>query len=366
MLDLCEDLQRLRTRMSDPQLGRDERSRLRRETTRKVHLLSRNLSRYRFRGPIARMIGEQRFTPPEFEVLSVLLQRTMRADEPEIQGRLILGTIFDSASGVLSGMHLLQENARLRSSGLVTVADDQAPGADVLETRFRLSEDAIDSLRSEVEPARPGTLRPQRRSRTYARHRELLLDLRILHNLYQARSARVFEGPHWERMQGAGGLVGRALGRRIERGWARVRGRLSRTPIAGDFPIIRLIRAHGLQDEEVIIVVHLLFRELYEGNAHADTVELMRLVSDSEEDLLRSRRLFAKGSTLVGHEVVAIEPLLEGREMTGEAHLNDWVVNDLLGIEPQEDAIRAEERLDWHLYLRNLEDSAGFFRDLQS
>jgi hypothetical protein len=64
--------------------------------------------------------------------------------------------------------------------------------------------------------------------------------------------------------------------------------------------------------------------------------------------------------------LIEIEPLLEGRELTGEVHLNDWVVNDLLGIPPAEEPIQAEERLDWHLYLRNLEDSAGFYRDMQN
>lgn len=321
MLDLCDDLQRLRNRMSDPQLGRDERSRLRRQTKRKVGQLSRNLSQYRFRGPLGRMLREYKFTAEEFEVLSVLLQRTMRAEEPAMEGRLILGSIFDTSFGVLSGMHLLQEDARLRTSGLVTVAEDQAECADVLETRFRLSEDALDSFRTEVEGAPPlGDPLLRRRSKDhYLRHRELLADLRLLHNLYQKRSEQVFAGSRWQRLQGADGSIGRALSRQIDLGWRKIQERLRRSPDAGRFPLVRLMRAHRLEEHEVMVVVHLLFRELYEGNAYADTVELMRMVSGCEDDLMRSRRLFAKTGNLVRDELIAIEPLLEGQ--IGRAHV---------------------------------------------
>jgi len=130
--------------------------------------------------------------------------------------------------------------------------------------------------------------------------------------------------------------------------------------------MVRLMRDHRLADSEVVIVVHLLFRELYEGNAYTDTVELMRLCSDGEYDLLKNRRLFAADANLLRGQMIEIEPILEGRELTGEVHLTDWVVNDLLGIPAAEATIQAEERLDWHLYLKRLEDSAGFYRDMQN
>src|SRR5678816_1157214 len=79
MLDLCDDLQRLRTRINDPEVTRQERLRLRQQTRRRVVQLSRNLTQYRFRGPLGQVLHQYRFTAEEFEVLSVLLQRTMRA-----------------------------------------------------------------------------------------------------------------------------------------------------------------------------------------------------------------------------------------------------------------------------------------------
>src|SRR5688572_5135167 len=186
MLDLCDDLQRLRTRISDPEVTRNERLRLRRQTQQRVVQLSRNLLHYRWRGPLGRVLRQYRFTAEEFEVLSVLLQRTVRAEEPEMEGRLILGSVFETSFGVLSGMHLLHENARLRSSGLVTIAAEPET-SDVLETRFRLSEDALESFRCEVQGT-PAVTAPRRRRKDYQTHRDLLADLRSLHLLYQRRS----------------------------------------------------------------------------------------------------------------------------------------------------------------------------------
>jgi hypothetical protein len=366
MLDLCDDLQRLRTRISDPEVSRSERLRLRRQTLQRVGQLTRNLTHYRWRGPLGRVLQKYRFSAEEFEVLSVLLQRTMRAEEPEMEGRLILGSVFETSFGVLSSMHLLHENARLRSSGLVTVASAEPATSDVLETRFRLSEDALESFRCEVEGTGRLPVPLRRRPKDgYRTHRDLLADLRALHLLYQQRSERAFANGRWDRPPAASAAVSSHT-RQIDRGWQRVRERLSRSPAARDFPMVRLMRDHRLGDGEVMVVVHLLFRELYEGNAYTDTVELMRLCSSSEADLLRNRRLFAAGASLIREQLIEIEPLLEGRELTGEVHLNDWVVNDLLGIPPAEEPIQAEERLDWHLYLRSLEDSAGFYRDMQN
>lgn len=363
MLDLCDDLQRIRTRLADPQLGRDERARLRRQTQRRVDQLARNLASYQFRGPLGQRLREHRFTAQEFEVLSVLLQRTMRAEEPAMEGRLILGSIFDTSFGVLSGMHLLHEDARLRASGLVTLDDGQEETGEVLESRFRLSEDALASFRAEVEGT-PGLPRRSGRDRDgYPSHREFLIDLRTLHGLYQLRSERVF-GLRRDGLPAADPRAGRPLTQRIDTAWKRVRHRLAATGKADEFPSVRFLRASGLDEVETMIVVHLLFSELYDGEAFADIAALLRLVSADEEQLLQNRRYVLPGSPLRRREILLLEPFVENRELTGEAHLADWVVNEMLDLGRAGKPIASDERLDWHLYLKSLEDSSGFFRDL--
>lgn len=366
LLDLCDDLQRIRARLHDPELRREERMRLRRQSKRKAMQLQRDLGAYRFRGPLGMILREYRFTPADFEILSALLHHSMRSPEPELEGRILLGTVFETAFGVLQGMHHLQESGRLRSSGLVVLADEAAEETDVLEARFRLSDDALQSFREEVEGRTPADLR-RRRNESYRHHRELLTDLRILHNLYKTRSEQVFHGDRWDRLHVGTVAPGRFLSRRIQAFWDTIRTRIAATPAARDFPVLRLQRECGLCEEELVMIVHLFFRELYEGNAYADAVELLRLVSANEQDLIRNRRLLLKQSPLVQGEILNNEPLLEGRELTGEVHLSDWVVNLLFGAEALPDReIRPDDRLEWHLYLKNLEDTGSFFRDLDS
>ena len=69
---------------------------------------------------------------------------------------------------------------------------------------------------------------------------------------------------------------------------------------------------------------------------------------------------------LVHKEIIHLEPMLENRELTAEVHLSDWAVNYLFGNGCRETRIQADERLDWHLYLKNLEDTGTFFRDLDA
>lgn len=296
-------------------------------------------------------------------MLSVLLQRTMRAEEPAMEGRLILGSIFDTSFGVLSGMHLLHEDARLRSSGLVTLDHGQEETGDVLESRFRLSEDALASFRAEVEGT-PGMPRRVGRDKDgYQSHRDFLIDLRALHNLYQLRSERVF-GMRREGLPMADSRSGRSLTQRIESGWKRVRLRLAATVNPDEYAAVRLLRECDLDEAETMIVVHLLFSELYDGEAFADIAELLRLVSANEGELLRNRRYVLPTSNLRRRDILLLEPFIEGRDLTGEAHLADWAVNDMLDLGRVGKPIATDERLDWHLYLKRLEGSSGFFRDL--
>ena len=58
--------------------------------------------------------------------------------------------------------------------------------------------------------------------------------------------------------------------------------------------------------------------------------------------------------------------MLENRELTAEVHLSDWAVNYLFGSGSVEPTIQVDERLDWHLYLKNLEDTGAFFRDMDA
>lgn len=350
--------------MADPSLRREMRTRLRRQTRLKSATLSRDLGSYRYRGPLARVMREHRFTAQHFQILSTLLERHLRAEDPAIEGRLLLSTLFDSPFDVLAGIELLHETSPLRQSRMMTLDEDEESPDDLLVARFRLSDEALIAFREEVGGGVPEDLR-RRRDQVYAHARDFLVDLRILHNLYRTRSERLFHQDRWDRVHTTISSPGRGLTRRIEAMWRAVRRRIDASPESSRFPAVRFMQQHSLSDEELIIVVHLLFKELYEGNAYADAAEVVRLVSVDESDLIRNRRLLLPGGRLMAAEILNNEPMLEGRELTGEVHLSDWAVNYLFGAVTAEE-IDTDERLDWHLYLKNLSDTGTFFRDLEA
>ncbi len=364
MLDLCDDLQRIRGRISDPTTGHDERERLRRQTQRRQGRLARELASYRGRGPLAQQLRKHRLDASEFEVLAVLLQRAVRAEAPEMEGRLILGSIFDTSFGVLSGLHLLQEDARLRASGLVRAAHDQPAGTDVLEARFRLSETALVAMHEEVAGRRAHRRRKPELD-GYRSQRELLLDLRLLHNHYARRSELLFDPARWDSLR-SGDEVAAVISPRIDELWAGIRSRILRTEHHRTFPLLQMLREYKLGDAETMIVVHLLFRELHAGEAATDVADLLRLVAASEVELLRSRRWIAAESPLVKGDILVLEPYVENRNLTAEARLSDWAVNRMLDDADVAKDIRGDERLRWHDYLDHLNGSDGFFRDLDA
>ncbi len=363
LLDLCADLHRIRTRLSSDDITRDTRTRLRRQVRTKSQRLAQRLSDYRFQGPLGRLLRDYDLGAVHFQLLAVLLQRHLRSDEPALEGRRLLAAVFEEPVDVLAAIGLLQEGGVLRSSGLI-VLDDEEITEDVLESRFRIAEDALVAFREEIA----GVVVEDRRTRPacYAGNHEFLLDLRILHNLYKHRCTRVFHVDRWDRVHAAAPRAGERLQRRIETFARRIQARLDATADAARYPAVRFIREHGLDEAEVVIVVHLLFKELYEGNPYADAAELARLVSASELELVRNRRLLLDGGRLMSLEILENEPALEGRLLTGEVHLTDWAVNYLFGALKGDDSIDTDDRLDWHLYLKNLPDAQSFFRDLEA
>jgi hypothetical protein len=365
LLELCDDLQRIRGKMADPELRRDARSRLRVQSRRKAELLQRDLGGYRFRGPVGKLIRELRLSAEHFQILAMLLQRHLRYEEPGCEGRLILASVYDSAFDALAGMHLLSASSPLRTSGLVVLEEDEERSDDILEARFHLSDEAVTAFREEVTGGVPEDLRGDA-STGYSNTREFLVDLRILHNLYRMRSERVFHQDRWDRVHNTNRDPGLGLTRRIESFWNRIQKRLQLTRRADEFPVVKFISDHRLSQQETVLVIHLLFKELYEGIAYADAAELVKLVSASDADLIRNRRLVASSGLLASSDIIQLEPMLENRELTAEVHLSDWAVNAMFGAATKEARIQADERLDWHLYLQNLQDTGTFYKDLDA
>jgi hypothetical protein len=295
-------------------------------------------------------------------VLTTLLKRYLRGATPYLRGRSILHQVFGTTSEALTGIDLLATDGCLRANSLIVTEDE--PGVhDLLEMRFRLAESVVEAFRAEIAGVTAG-LRSRYPKTGYTNHREHLVDLRVLHSLYQTRSDRVFERTRWNRAPMPASAI-EPLNRKIEAFAARVEQRLAATDRGHEFPPVDFQRTQDLDPDCLMIVLHLVFQELHEGIAFADSVELLRLVSGSEEELFRNRALLSRNSPLVRKEILVLDCMIDGRELTSEAHLASWVVNSILGEIPTDSKITLDERLDFHLYLRNADSSGRFFKELE-
>ncbi len=360
LLDLADELRALRKKIQDPALKTDAMQRLQRRSREKLRHLASELGTFRFRGSLGLVL--KKLEPEHFLLLATLLRRYLRSVSPYVEGRALLATVFETSFELLKGLELIQPESVLRKEELILI-DQADEGTDdgLLESRFRLADAVVEAFLEELGLRST----PRRRTRKgYANHREFLLDLKVLHNLYLTRAQRIFSADSWWRVRGAAGdRANLALNRRIRAAETRIEARIAKTSDADTFPIRQFFLEFGLSKEELLIVLHLLFLEFLEGNPYADVVQLIQLVSEGEEAVLQNREIFLPFGTLRKAGILEIEEMLDGRELTGEAHLADWVLDRMLGTGIRFLPIDADEQLNFHLYLKDLK-SSNFLKDL--
>jgi hypothetical protein len=312
-------------------------------------------------GTLGRLEKEHRLSPQEVMVVLILLNRRIEPGDRVLTGREILSTLFPSTFGILSGASLIAPDSGLRRSGAVEVAEE---ADDLLESRFGLADALFHAIEADVAP-HPSSLR---RVRPYRNHFEHLADVAQLTSLLLRRSLARFDADAWghrffDETESPGQLDRRAcvLHRRI-------RERLERSPEAEHYPLVSLSRKLRLTEDEQLILVVLLVQECYYGNPGLEAVECLKMVSRTPEHLLRKRPLLSPKGRLRRHQLVELEDPVDEKETTGELTLPGWVSALLLG--EAEGGVRGpigpDTRIEFHQYLKGLDDSDQFFRDLES
>jgi hypothetical protein len=256
----------------------------------------------------------------------------------------------------LVALSLLLADGRLVARGLL-LPDTLPADPPAAETASYRLADHVLRRACEVFALRPpaAAARPAGAYRTQA---ELLGDLRRISLAWRRRAARVFQLDPWsgtgiETHEGTSELIAdaRAEGERVSQ-------RLSLTPTTENLPLLRFARENDLGLDELVILMTVLFQELVEGVGAVDAVDLVKLVSESEPDLLRRRQLLRP---LARKGLLRLEGAYEGKDLTADASLPNRVVDEMLGSRAR---IGPNERLDFHEYLKQLDSSESFFSDL--
>ena len=276
--------------------------------------------------------------------------------QPHVAGAELAAAATTGTAARLAAVARLDAEAPLVSSGLLLPDAPPQDAADAMLTCYRLADQVLRAACRVFGSAAPVVARPSRGP--YRSNGELLADLRRLSLHYRRRAARVFDLDPWVGTGLESHSGSEALVRRAREAAAHVAARMAGTD-AG-FPIMQLKSRHGLDLDSIVVLVTLLFQEVLEGVAVVDAVDLARLVSESEEALLRRRHMLRP---LERAGLLRLEGSYAGKDLTADASLPNRVIDDMVGVS---DTLGADDKLDFHAWLKDLDGSDSFFFDLDS
>jgi hypothetical protein len=317
--------------------------------------LPRLLARPPRTGDLFGLCARERLSAAELRLLLLVLAERLDG-RPCITGSELARRAAADSAGRLAALALLTTEARLLGAGLLLPESLPADGVAAQATLYRLSDHVFrivcDIFARRVAPAEdPAGTTP------YRSNAELLADLRRLSLLYRRRAAVVFQLDPWSGTglpvaDGASVLLARARAHAL-----RTNQRLALTPASDALPLLRLREQHGLDLDALLILVTMLYQELVEGVGSVDAVDLVKLVSESEEDLLRRRHLLRP---LQRRGLLVLDGAFSGKELTADASLPNGVVDLMLGAGAP---IGSNERIDFHAWLSKLDSGDPFFTE---
>ncbi len=317
-------------------------------------------------GALGKTGRKHRLNPQEMLILLVLLRSRVVEGQCYLNGRDLIGILFDSTFDLLRGTELLNSEARLCKSGAVVANTDGAVGADLLDQEFRLSDSLYEEIYAEIHD-RPSVVHedvPEQKM-GYQGNLELLMDLRRLSVHHQKRAGRAFQIDYWQEGEARVEESVETLSREIEKTTESISDKLALTPLASSFPLIKFQDAYQLDEKELIIAVTLLFQEFLYGHSYLEAVELVKLISGDEAELIQNRRILDGDARLVQSEIVIIEHPIADKDFVSEAHLSDWAVDVMIAEPPRKKGMDGTARLKFQRYIHELKDSGDFYKNLR-
>jgi len=343
--------------------------RLKRQSRKKINEINREFKEHVFTGPLSTFLKRYRLNKYQLIIILSLLRERLISSTPFQSGREILQQVFDDSYGIMQGMSFIDSSSLLVSAGIIIPElDSDEEEEDLLETKFRLSDRVFSMIYNTFAPSSDKKLKtPKGRDSTYPNNMAFLMDQRKLSLLYQKRATKVFNYDYWDEIGLGVAESVEGINRQLDLMRVQIKSRLGRTDNVEKLYTRKFIEKYKLTEEETVILITLLFQEITEGNAYLNAVDLIRLTSESEEDLVRKRLFFSARKTLVKNHLVQLEEMVNNKDLTAEVCVPNWVIELMLtGAKEQDSAIDTDARLDFHNYLKNLESSEDFLDNLDS
>ncbi len=339
---------------------------LRQQSCKQINEIDREFKEHEFQGPLATLLKRYRLDKYQLVIILALLRQRLVSSNPSLTGRELLQLIFDESYGILQGMALIDSTSILVSTGIIIPEISSGEIDELLDSKFRLS-DRVFSMIYNTFASTPGWEAAGHRKGhgPYRTNMAYLMDQRKISLLYQKRATKVFNYDYWDEIGLGVSESVEGINRQLNTMRNHIQKRLEKTKQKDRIYTWNFSRKYNLSEEEMVVLVTLFFQEITEGNAFLNAVDLLRLTAQNEEELVRKRKFFSPKRPLVQNKLVQLEEMVNGKELTAEVCLPNWVIERILhGTDEVEGGIDMDARLDFHNYLKNIESSEDFLDDL--
>ncbi|HBF23060.1 MAG TPA: hypothetical protein DDW23_04515 [Planctomycetes bacterium] len=258
----------------------------------------------------------------ELLVLALLFHRRTIGSMESLRGGEIVGLVHSAGLPRTKTIEALGKSAGLRKNRWIS-SGTVSSGLDPLEQVFAATPKGLALFL----PPNPSVDEAEPEPGPYANEEAFLWDLYRWRNLCLQRAEALFDaaGENSE-LSNRGARADKAA----RDAWLRSRKRLGLTPGAREFAIERFRRKYRLGEDDLLVVLHLLFSELIEVEPFLPALECLRVVTSTRNELIRRRHSLSEGSRLRESDIVMVRNHDYGKDRAVLFGLSDWATEQIL------------------------------------
>ncbi|MCH2111561.1 MAG: hypothetical protein MK213_01780 [Planctomycetes bacterium] len=264
----------------------------------------------------------------ELLTLALLFHRRLSGDDRMVDGGSLIGLLGLAGYDRSQTLDLLKADGRLRTEGWL-LSQAQVRAFDPVDTWFAATSAAFSLFW--MHAPQTSSVKKQEESGTlfaYRDEEEYLWDLYGWRNMCMTRAEALFPA---DMPGGAPSPRFRTLRQDARTALTRVRRRLAMTPEAPQFQLEQFRHQHKLGMDHQLIVVHLLFSELVEGEPFISAIECLRVVSETRHDLFHRRGMVSpRGRLRRTGIVIGNDPGDLAKALATDLTLADWASDELV------------------------------------
>ncbi len=264
--------------------------------------------------------------PPALLILALLFHRRLSGGNDALSGAHLCSLLLRAGYPRSQALHLLGPSGPLRQGDWL-LCEVPRQGFDPLDSYFHPSPDALQLFGPPSSATPPAPTPPAQQPQPFADETEYLWEIGRWRQICGQRADALFESDPLHnlcspRLQ--------HLRHTAHAQWVRLRQRLALTPGAREFGLERLASTFKLGQDHILILAHLLFAEILDGEFYMAPGECLRLVSGHRDDLLHKRKLVSPQGRLRREGIILADNEESAKMLAVPLCLADWVLDQVL------------------------------------